>query len=314
MTAPTIVAGVDGSPTSEDALRWAAALARVLGAEVVAVHAVGLIESAHDVAASAWSAPLLDSGVAHRIDIEDGDAVEVLLRAAEREHAALLVVGSRGTGTRPELAIGSTSLRLLQAGRIPALVVPDGTGGPDDRGRIRLHHVLVGVDGSGPALAALAVAADLVDSLGGSLSVVEAFDYDPPFPLGPAAATTSPGEEQALQTTAARLEEQVRDIRGRGVHVQVIVRSGDACSTLLDVADDIAADLIVVGSRGQGDPADPLLGSVARAVAARAARPTLVVPAAAGAVHLAADAAHDRHSRPREVRWASSTVGRGSST
>jgi len=288
MTAPTIVAGVDGSPTSQEALRWAAALARVLGAEVVAVHAVGLIERADDVAASAWSAALVDGGVAHRIDVEDGDAVEVLLQAAEREHAALLVVGSRGTGDRPELAIGSTSLRLLQAGRIPALVVPDGTGGPDDGGRISLHHVLVGVDGSGPALAALGVAADLVESLGGSLSVVEAFEYHQPFPLGPAAAT-SPGEEQALEKTAALLEEQVRDIRGRGVQVQVIVRSGDACSTLLDVADDIEADLIVVGSRGQGDPADPLLGSVARAVAAHAARPTLVVPAAAGAVHLAAD-------------------------
>jgi nucleotide-binding universal stress UspA family protein len=82
------------------------------------------------------------------------------------------------------------------------------------------------------------------------------------------------------------LETEVSGIRERGVGVQVIVRSGEPAPTLLEVADDLDADLVVVGTRGRGGPGELLLGSVARTVADRARRPTLVVPAAAGRVHL----------------------------
>jgi nucleotide-binding universal stress UspA family protein len=84
----------------------------------------------------------------------------------------------------------------------------------------------------------------------------------------------------------ALLETEVRKVRARGVGVQVVVRSGDPAATLLEVADDVDADLVVVGTRGRGGPDELLLGSVARTVADRARRPTLVVPATAGAVHL----------------------------
>jgi nucleotide-binding universal stress UspA family protein len=94
---------------------------------------------------------------------------------------------------------------------------------------------------------------------------------------------------------AAVVEDVVRGIREDGIAVEVVIRSGDAAATLLQVADDIDADLVAVGSGGGGDPADPLLGSVARTVAARGRRPTLVVPSAAGPVRLTAAAAH--HTR-----------------
>jgi nucleotide-binding universal stress UspA family protein len=303
-----IVVGVDGSPGAEAALEWAMRLSKALDAEVVAVHAVGLVEAAHPLDQSAeawragvreltehqWCARLVDAGVAHRIEVVDGDAVDVLLHVAEREQAALVVMGARGVGGRPELALGSTSLRVLQAARVPALVVPDAA--PAGMGASGLRHVLVGIDRSPASLAALEVAAELTGMLGGSLSVVEAFDFDPPFPLGPSAAETSRGEEHALQRTAAAVEELVRQIRERGVAVQVVVRSGEPAATLLQVADDVEAELVVVGTRGGGDPADPLLGSVARSVVAHGRRPTLVVPAAAGPVRLTVDAAGPGHT------------------
>src|ERR687892_166065 len=48
MEATRIVVGVDGSDTAQEALRWAVGLGETLGAEVVAVHAVGLLEELHD--------------------------------------------------------------------------------------------------------------------------------------------------------------------------------------------------------------------------------------------------------------------------
>jgi nucleotide-binding universal stress UspA family protein len=75
----------------------------------------------------------------------------------------------------------------------------------------------------------------------------------------------------------------------------VIVRSGDPAPTLLEVADAVDADLVAVGTRGRGGPAEPLLGSVARTVADRARRPTLAVPAAAGRITLARRAESNEH-------------------
>jgi nucleotide-binding universal stress UspA family protein len=295
-----IVVGVDGSTTSREALRWAACLGEVLGAEVVAIHAIGLLEGVHDCDTSAdswraglrdlvertWCAPLVRAPGAHRIEIHDGHPVDVLLAAADREDATLLVVGSRGVGANPALALGSTSLRVLQAAQVPVLVVPDRPAGRAPADGVHLHHILVGLDRSEASLAALELAADLAGTLGGSLSALEIFEYVPPFPLGPSTAVTSEGEEHAIERTMTLLEAEVRGIRERGVGVQVIVRSGDPAPTLLEVADDLDADLVVVGTRGRGGPGELLLGSVARTVADRARRPTLVVPAAAGPVHL----------------------------
>jgi len=122
----------------------------------------------------------------------------------------------------------------------------------------------------------------------------------PPFPLGTSTAVTGKGEEQALERAIGLLEsEVVRDIRMRGVGVQVVVRSGDPAPTLLAIADDVGADLVAVGTRGRGGPADLLLGSVARTVADRARRPTLVVPATARPIRLRRS---DDRSEPRQSR------------
>ena len=300
MEGQRIVVGVDGSGTSGEALRWAVGLGEVLGAEVVAVHAVGLLEDLHDrdTLAGDWRAKLRDlventwcaqvsrASCAHRVELRDGAPVDVVLHAVADEQADLVVVGSRGVGANPALALGSTSLRVLQAATVPVLVVPDVREGVPPAHGLELHRILVGVDRSEPSLAALELAADLARMLGGSLSVLEVIDYVPPFPLGPSTAATTEGEEHAPERALAVLEASARAIRERGVGVQVIVRSGDPAPTLLDLADQLDVDLVVVGTRGRGEPAALLLGSVARTVADHVRRPTLVVPAAAGSVHL----------------------------
>jgi nucleotide-binding universal stress UspA family protein len=314
-----IVVGVDGSVAARQAVLWAAGLGPVLGAEVVAVHAVGLLEDLHDATEepAAWRARVLDrvthtwcAGLAeaacpHRVVVRDGPPVDVLLAVARDEHADLLVVGSRGVGAaEPAQALGSTSLHVLQTARCPVLVVPEPPPGEPEPAPAGLRRVLVGVDRSAPSLAALDLAADLAESAGGSLCVLEVFEYVPPFPLGPSSARTSEAEERAIARTRGLVEVHARAIRDRGVGVQVIVRSGDPAPTLLVVADDVDADVVVVGTRGRGDPAQPLIGSVARAVVNRIRRPTLVVPAAAGTVRLP-------HAGDAPGRSGGVTAGRG---
>jgi nucleotide-binding universal stress UspA family protein len=131
-----------------------------------------------------------------------------------------------------------------------------------------------GVDRSGPARAALGLAADVAAALGGSLMVMAVIEYVRLFPLGSDTAGT--GASEAVAAARARLESAVSELRRRGLAVQVVVRSGKPASPPFEVADDIDANLVVLGTRGRGGPDDLMLGSVARTVADRVRRPTLV--------------------------------------
>jgi nucleotide-binding universal stress UspA family protein len=273
--------GVDGSPPAQEALRWAIALGDCLDLAIVAVHAVGPLDRWHDPDASArswrralsdlversWCAPLSRAATAHRVDVREGHPVDVLLTAAATEDAALVVVGNRGMGADPARALGSTSLQVLHAARVPVLVVPGRRRGSDRPGPLVAPRLLVAVDGSPPSLAALTLAADIAGLPGGSLRVLHVFGRR---------------GGHALDRAMTLVEAELRGIRERGLGARTIVRSGDPAPTILDVADDVGADLVVVGTRGHGGQAELLPDSVARTVAGRAERPTLVVPAAAG--------------------------------
>lgn len=307
-----IVVAVDGSEASHAALCWAVALAETFDGDVLAVHAVGLLEEVHDaddttgswrsgvanLVEKTWCAGLAQARCPHRVLVRDGPAVDVLLGVIHDERASMLVVGSRGAGAKePALALGSTSLHLLQRARVPVVVVPEGHRTPARAADLGLRHILVGVDRSDPSMAALGVAADVAGATGAALTVAEIVEYVPPFPLRPAAAGDQ-GEGTAVEETRAALEDRVRAIRDRDIATQVVVRSGDPAPALLRIAADVHADLVVVGTRGRGDPARPLLGSVARTVVNGVGRPTLVIPAAAGEVHL--PPTRDAAPRPAE--------------
>src|SRR3546814_15314534 len=89
-------------------------MAAAADAEVVAVHALGLLEhidgdevvpaypNRHEIERrfhSDWTAPLDGTGLRVRRILRDGEASSVVLAGAEEESADLIVVGKRGIGT-----------------------------------------------------------------------------------------------------------------------------------------------------------------------------------------------------------------------
>jgi nucleotide-binding universal stress UspA family protein len=131
----TIVVAVDGSENSATAVEWAAQLAYVAGATVVAVHARGLLES---VAAGdedprealrkdfedAWCAPLDQRAIRTRRVLRDGEPVSTILAVADEADADLIVLGSRGVGVYPEQLLGSTSTQVAQRSTRPVTIIP----------------------------------------------------------------------------------------------------------------------------------------------------------------------------------------------
>ena len=142
-TVATMLVGTDGSPSAERGVRYAAGLASQLGARVLLVHAVGLLERlpGHEAEpASAvrteverllrneWCAPLVDAGIEHVCLLEAGPPVLAVPRVAEREGVDLIVVASHGRGNAAALPLGSTSHALVQVSTVPVLVVPAAAG------------------------------------------------------------------------------------------------------------------------------------------------------------------------------------------
>lgn len=75
----------------------------------------------------------------------------------------------------------------------------------------------------------------------------------------------------------AWLDQCAAPLREAGLKVEIVIRSaGAVADELLAVAAEIDADLVVVGSRGQNRVRSLFLGSVARDVMRKAARPVLL--------------------------------------
>lgn len=140
-----IVVGIDGSPASKVALRWAAHIAQAEGASLDAVIAwefapalvgVGAMPPAYypDVEADKELTDAVDEvfGAARpaslRPLVRRGRAVDVLLELAR--DARLLVVGSRGRGAVAGALLGSVSTRVAGHATCPVLVVPEAAGLP----------------------------------------------------------------------------------------------------------------------------------------------------------------------------------------
>lgn len=133
-----IVVGVDGSPSSQDALRWAIDQARLTGA---AVDAIAALENP---VTYGWSFPMPegDIGSAMGKELSDsvrdaleeggtpveiceqavvGNAAQVLLEAASG--ADLLVLGSRGHGGFAAALLGSVGQHCVQHASCPVVIV-----------------------------------------------------------------------------------------------------------------------------------------------------------------------------------------------
>lgn len=126
--ANSIIVGVDTSPESIAALRWAADMASRTGAPLLAVHAEGLLEEGsfvpHVDVARLVSQTLSDLPQLAELTTmtEPGPPCDTLLRVAERIGATHIVVGHRGVGDTGS-DIGSTALALVSRSAIPVTVV-----------------------------------------------------------------------------------------------------------------------------------------------------------------------------------------------
>ena len=141
MTSPSavIVVGIDGSQTSQDAMRWALSQAALTGAELRAVSSwrwpnyltrippgVDLAEETSQLLDEAVDEVLAENPeaaatVAVSRHVVEGPAGPALL--TQSDGATLLVVGARGRAAFPGMLLGSVAEYCVREGTCPVVVV-----------------------------------------------------------------------------------------------------------------------------------------------------------------------------------------------
>ncbi len=133
--------------------------------------------------------------------------------------------------------------------------------------------VLFPVDQSREAREAAEVVANIVQKYGSRLYLLSVVEESPPEePLPSPETMTSPEVVAELLKNAKALFSQ------QGIEAETLTREGMPAFTICDVADEIGAELIVMGCRGLGLTDEGAAESVTNRVINLSPCPVLIVP------------------------------------
>jgi nucleotide-binding universal stress UspA family protein len=141
-----------------------------------------------------------------------------------------------------------------------------------------MKKILIATDGSPSALQAVEFGLELAEEHAAQVTFVHvapSADVLPVAGFAMAGPVSVPHELDAHDH--AMLDEALELAEQRGVPALTRLLVGGAAKQIVGYADEIDADLIVIGSRGLGAIGSTLLGSVSRKVLHDAKRPVLIV-------------------------------------
>lgn len=209
-----------------------------------------------------------------RHQVQNGSPGFELLRCARDWSADLIVAGSHGRNALGRFVLGSVSQKVLTEAETSVHVgrPNPGTGKSGER-------ILIGVDGSPAALAAVRAVAKRHWTEGSEIRIVVADDVlrgNPIWLLIPpvrAFLDEIRAEErtQAEQFAIEAAKELREGLGSRNITVSSVVHAGDPKRVLIKHAEEFGADCIFTGATGFSSRLQRvILGSVSAAIAARA--------------------------------------------
>jgi nucleotide-binding universal stress UspA family protein len=162
-----------------------------------------------------------------------------------------------------------------------------------------MRRIVVGVDGSDPAVAALGWAVALARRTGAR---IEAVTVAAQMPLAsPMGAMVELGDEALEQATRA-MEHTLEQVDHDDVEIDTAVQDGQSSGVLLGTAE--GADLLVLGTHGYSALESALLGSVSRQVVTHAVCPTVLVPSDPGQLERVVVGVDGSEESLHALRWA----------
>lgn len=274
----TVMAGTLLDEGNDPVVRSALAVARAAGARIHLVHALpsapqlvgpetGLGED-FNLEMTAWCEEQLRNQIARLgiceaelagAEVVRGAPHRVLVDAAEKAGADLLVIGATGSGPLAAELLGSTADRVLRKACVPVLVV---------RGELPVppRRVLAPVDLSPLSGDSLRCGLDLLGQLGKGAEIEVRAVYAVGVTEKPLRLGTEELRRFALENRADAPFE-----------LETAVLSGEARREILHEIEKNPVDLVMLGTHGRGGLDRLMLGSIASAVARKAPCSVLLI-------------------------------------
>ncbi len=289
----SIVVPLDGTPESEIALPHAERIARASGARLHLVRVVpqgdpgvyphegtGLPSGSPRAETDAARAALdeLRTALSERgsapveTAVLTGDVVSALEEYALDVAADGFVMASRTPGVMGRALLGSVADQVVRAAAIPVLVVPTQVAGRHwDPPRI-----LVALDGTTTSEGVVPLIGKLAPALGARVTLLRVLAVRIEGGHLPSALVA--GWEHDMHEADAYVLRWRDRLRGRGVRTDAIVLSHPSPDeAIAEVAHEIGATMIAMGTRGQTGLRSMVMGSVARGVIPESPCPVLVL-------------------------------------
>ena len=139
--------------------------------------------------------------------------------------------------------------------------------------------ILVPTDFSGHSGAAIDAAVELAKAFGGKIRLLHCYALNPGG-VSPYGVVIPPNFDREVREAAARQLDELRDkTAARGVEVEATLSSMFPSQEIVRTAEEIGADVIVMGTRGLTGVKHVLLGSVTERTVRMANCPVLTVKA-----------------------------------
>lgn len=197
--------------------------------------------------------------------LEEGEPFQKIVEVAEEERCELIVMGRRGMSGIERTLMGSVTSKVVGYFHGRSLVVPEDA-------PLGWNTILVATDGSKFSDAAVDEAINYAKSYGGSLNILSVVYTNDEF-----LANAPDVVEKMVEKAKTGLEGAREKALKEGVAAEVFVREGEPYQVIVDLAKELNADTIVMGSHRKSGLKRIFMGSVTSMVIGHAPCPVMVV-------------------------------------
>ena len=283
----SIVVGYDESLYSKAALAEVSQRIKKNGGSITLVHAVyfdqeefailpSQMEKRLEIGAHICRTAKTDVQAEYGLDgsieslVCEGEPPEIIVDTARGKNADLIALGTYGRRGLKRLLMGSVTSQVILNSPCDVLVVKK----PCDKCTGSYSSLLVPFDGSVSSEKALARACALAKADGAELSVLYVIPrYEEMMDF----FKTDTIKKSLFQEAEKIIEKAKKLAAAQGAQIKAVVQEGHAGEKIVEIADKLKNDVIVMGTHGWRGVNKAIMGSTAERIIANASCPVLIV-------------------------------------
>jgi nucleotide-binding universal stress UspA family protein len=276
-----ILVALDGSDTSNNALRQTIRFARAKACGVTVVTVLppydgdlelGMMPNIKQAMKEpgekildAASKIAVEEGVEIETTLETGNIHESIIDVAIEKDCDMIVIGRSGKHGIERALMGSTTARVIGYSPIDVLVMPNNA-------TLKWDNILLAVDGSRYSEIAANRAINMAQTYGEELSIMSVVDVNEEF------YANAPDAVEQMVHNARDIVDSVQDLSKKSkIKTKTFVREGQSHEKIIEMARELQSNIICLGSHGRTGLRRLLMGSVTEKVIGNAPCPVLVV-------------------------------------